>query len=47
VPYDERQFAAFSWERGVLDLPEADQAAPARRIGARVTALRRATPSVG
>jgi diadenosine tetraphosphate (Ap4A) HIT family hydrolase len=47
VPYDEQQLAAFSWERGVLDLPEADRAALARRIGARVTALRRATPSVG
>jgi diadenosine tetraphosphate (Ap4A) HIT family hydrolase len=47
VPYDEQQFAAFSWDRGVLDLPAAARAALAQRIGARVAALRRATPSVG
>jgi histidine triad (HIT) family protein/ATP adenylyltransferase len=47
VPYDEQQFAAFSWDRGVLDLPEAARAALARRIGARVAALQRDAPSVG
>jgi hypothetical protein len=47
MPYDQQQFAAFSWDRGVLDLPGATWAALARRIGDRVAALQRATPSVG
>jgi diadenosine tetraphosphate (Ap4A) HIT family hydrolase len=47
VPYDEQQFAAFSWDRGVLDLPESARAALARRIADRVAAIQRATPSVG
>jgi hypothetical protein len=47
VPYEQQQLAAFSWDRGVLDLPEGDMAALARHIGARVEAVRRATGSVG
>jgi diadenosine tetraphosphate (Ap4A) HIT family hydrolase len=47
VPYEHQQFAAFSWDRGVLALSEEDMAALARRIGARVEALQRAAGSVG
>jgi ATP adenylyltransferase len=42
VPYDEQQFAAFSWDRGVLALPDDDLASLARRIGARVEQLHQA-----
>jgi diadenosine tetraphosphate (Ap4A) HIT family hydrolase len=47
APYEHQQYAAFSWDRGMLDLPEEDMAALARRIGARVEALQRETRSVG
>jgi diadenosine tetraphosphate (Ap4A) HIT family hydrolase len=47
VPYAEQQFAAFSWDRGVLALPDADRAELAGRIRARVAALRRGPGSVG
>jgi diadenosine tetraphosphate (Ap4A) HIT family hydrolase len=47
VPYGEQQFAAFSWDRGVLDQSDDDRAALARRLGARVADLRRGTRSVG
>jgi diadenosine tetraphosphate (Ap4A) HIT family hydrolase len=40
VPYEQQQFAAFSWERGVLDLPEQELAALAMRIGAQVERMR-------
>ncbi|HWD46625.1 MAG TPA: HIT family protein [Actinomycetota bacterium] len=36
VPYEQQQFAAFSWEHGVLDLPELELAALARRIGTHI-----------
>jgi hypothetical protein len=39
--HERQQFAAFSWERGVLDLPDEALAALAGRIGARVEQLRR------
>jgi hypothetical protein len=32
VPYEEQQFAAFSWKRGVVALPDDDMADLARRI---------------
>ncbi len=33
VPYEQQQLAAFSWEHGVLDLPDLELAALARGIG--------------
>jgi diadenosine tetraphosphate (Ap4A) HIT family hydrolase len=36
IPHQEQQFAAFSWNRGVLALPDDDLADLARRIGTRV-----------
>ena len=42
VPYQEQQFAAFSWDRGVLALPDDDLADLARRIGARVQQMHQA-----
>jgi diadenosine tetraphosphate (Ap4A) HIT family hydrolase len=36
VPYEQQQFAAFSWERGVLDLPEQELASFAKRLGTQV-----------
>ena len=33
IPYQDQQFAAFSWDRGVLALPDQDLASLARRIG--------------
>jgi diadenosine tetraphosphate (Ap4A) HIT family hydrolase len=36
VPYEQQQFGAFSWDRGILALPDDEMAALARRIGARV-----------
>jgi diadenosine tetraphosphate (Ap4A) HIT family hydrolase len=42
VPYQEQQLAAFSWDRGVLALPDDDLADLARRIGARVQQLHQA-----
>jgi diadenosine tetraphosphate (Ap4A) HIT family hydrolase len=39
VPYEHQQFGAFSWDQGVLALPDAEMAALARRIGARVEAM--------
>ena len=42
VPYQEQQLAAFSWDRGVLALPDDDMADLARRIGARVDKMHRA-----
>ena len=39
VPYEHQQFGAFSWDRGVLALPDQEMAALARRIGARVEAM--------
>jgi diadenosine tetraphosphate (Ap4A) HIT family hydrolase len=47
VLYEHQQLAAFSWDRGVLALPEEDMAALARRIGARVEARQHAGRSVG
>jgi hypothetical protein len=35
VPYAEQQYAALMHENGYLDVPDADQAALARRIGER------------
>jgi hypothetical protein len=40
VPYEHQQFAAFSWEHGVLDLPELELAALARRIGMQIERMR-------
>jgi diadenosine tetraphosphate (Ap4A) HIT family hydrolase len=40
VPYKRQQFAAFTWERGVLDQPELELAALARRIGAQIEQIR-------
>jgi ATP adenylyltransferase len=40
VPYERQQFAAFSWERGVLDLPDLKLADLAKRIGAQVERIR-------
>ena len=42
VPYHEQQFAAFSWDRGMVALPDEELAELARRIGARVEQLQRA-----
>lgn len=42
VSYQEQQFAAFSWERGFVDLPDDEMADLARRIGARVERLAQA-----
>ena len=42
VPYQEQQFAAFSWDRGVLALPDDDITDLARRIGDRVQQMRQA-----
>jgi diadenosine tetraphosphate (Ap4A) HIT family hydrolase len=39
VPYEHQQFGAFSWDRGILALPDEEMAALARRIGARVEAM--------
>jgi diadenosine tetraphosphate (Ap4A) HIT family hydrolase len=39
VPYREQQLAAFSWERGVVALPDHDMADLARRLRARVEHL--------
>jgi diadenosine tetraphosphate (Ap4A) HIT family hydrolase len=47
VPYEQQQFAAFSWDRGVLALPEDETATLGRRIGTRVQELLRAGRSVG
>lgn len=41
VRWREQQLAAFARDRGVLALAEADMAALARRIGARVGAMQR------
>jgi diadenosine tetraphosphate (Ap4A) HIT family hydrolase len=40
VPYEEQQFAAFSWERGFLAIPDEEMAALGKRIGARVERMR-------
>ena len=40
VPYEQQQLAAFSWDRGVLDLPDEDLAALAVRIGTQVERMR-------
>jgi diadenosine tetraphosphate (Ap4A) HIT family hydrolase len=40
VPYEHQQLAAFSWEHGVLDLPELELAALARRIGTHIQRMR-------
>ena len=40
VPYEHQQFAAFTWEPGVLDLPELELAALARRIGMQIERMR-------
>jgi len=32
VPFQEQQLEALSWERGILDLSDADMAAPAERL---------------
>jgi diadenosine tetraphosphate (Ap4A) HIT family hydrolase len=40
APYQQQQFAAFSWERGVLDLPGQELPALAKRIGAQVERMR-------
>jgi ATP adenylyltransferase len=42
IPYQDQQLAAFSWDRGVLALPDDDLASLARRIGARIGQLRHA-----
>jgi diadenosine tetraphosphate (Ap4A) HIT family hydrolase len=42
VPYHQQQLAAFSYDRGVVDLPDQELADFARRIGARVEQLHRA-----
>ena len=42
VPYQEQQFAAFSWDRGVLALPDDDMANLAKRLGARVEEMQQA-----
>jgi ATP adenylyltransferase len=42
VPYQEQQFAAFSWARGILALPDDDITDLARRIGDRVQQMRQA-----
>jgi diadenosine tetraphosphate (Ap4A) HIT family hydrolase len=42
VPYQEQQFAAFSWDRGILALPDDDLADLARRIGTRIEQLQQA-----
>jgi diadenosine tetraphosphate (Ap4A) HIT family hydrolase len=42
IPYRDQQFAAFSWDRGVLALPDDDLASLARRIGARVEQMHHA-----
>jgi diadenosine tetraphosphate (Ap4A) HIT family hydrolase len=42
VPYHEQQFAAFSWDRGLLALPDDTMADLARRIGARVEEMHQA-----
>jgi diadenosine tetraphosphate (Ap4A) HIT family hydrolase len=42
VPYQHQQLAAFSWDRGVLALPDGDLASLARRIGARVEQMHHA-----
>lgn len=43
VPYEEeQQLAALSWEHGVLDLPEQELAALARRIGTQIERMRQA-----
>jgi hypothetical protein len=41
VPYEQQQFGAFSFDRGVLALPDEEMAALARRISARVEAMQR------
>jgi hypothetical protein len=40
VPYEYQQLAAFSWGRGVLDLPEHELAALAQRIGRQIERMR-------
>jgi diadenosine tetraphosphate (Ap4A) HIT family hydrolase len=40
VPNERQQFAAFTWERGLLDQPELELAALARRIGAQIEQIR-------
>ena len=42
VPDQEQQFAAFSWARGILALPDDDITDLARRIGDRVQQMRQA-----
>jgi diadenosine tetraphosphate (Ap4A) HIT family hydrolase len=42
VPYHQQQLAAFSYDRGVVDLPEEELADLASRIGARVGQLHHA-----
>ena len=42
VSYHEQQLAAFSWERGVLALPDDDMTQLARRIGDRVEHMHQA-----
>jgi diadenosine tetraphosphate (Ap4A) HIT family hydrolase len=43
VPYERQQLAAFSWEHGVLDLPDEDLPALAARIGAATSSPAAAT----
>jgi diadenosine tetraphosphate (Ap4A) HIT family hydrolase len=40
VPYEQQQFAAFSWDRGVLDLPDLELTDLAKRIGTQVERIR-------
>ena len=39
VPYEHQQFGAFSWDRGILALPDEEMAALARRIGAHIEVM--------
>jgi diadenosine tetraphosphate (Ap4A) HIT family hydrolase len=38
VPFEEQQFEALSWERGILDLSDADTAALAGRLRVEIAA---------
>jgi diadenosine tetraphosphate (Ap4A) HIT family hydrolase len=42
VPYQQQQFAAFSWDRGILALSDDDMAALAGRLAARVKEMQNA-----
>jgi diadenosine tetraphosphate (Ap4A) HIT family hydrolase len=44
VPYEQQQFGAFSWDRGILALPDDEMAALAKRMGARVEAMQSTKP---